>query len=80
MPHSHADYYTEMYQLSGCKMVTVTAKLNKGAANKSPVQLLCGDAYSDCPLDIIAELMVCHEFILIVVIKHSLLPCQYCNC
>ena len=56
--HTHSDYYTELYQVSGCKTVTITAKLNQGATSDGPVQLLCGDADSGCPLDIIAELKV----------------------
>ena len=52
------DYYTELYQVSGCKSVTISAKINLDTSGEGPVQLLSGDADSDCPLDIIAELMV----------------------
>ena len=44
--------------MSGCKSVTISAKINLDTSGEGPVQLLCGDADSDCPLDIIAELMV----------------------
>ena len=56
--YMHADYYTELHQLSGCKTVTITAKINLDSTSEGPTQLLCGDADSDCPLDIIAELKV----------------------
>ena len=55
----HADYYTELHQLSGCKTVTITANIKLDSMSEGPIQLLCGDADSDCPLDIIAELKVC---------------------
>ena len=52
------DYYTELYQVSGCQTVTITATINPEPSGDGPIQLLCGDAESDCPLDIIVELMV----------------------
>ena len=44
--------------MSGCKSVTITAKISVDTSGEGPIQLLSGDADSDCPLDIIAELMV----------------------
>ena len=44
--------------------MTISAKINLNRSGEGPVQLLSGDADSDCPLDIIAELMVHNRTIL----------------